>query len=93
MKKSQLNAISYYYAEQNRKKAREQAAELRIEHIFEFQKNYKTITRFVKAYGTERFLQAAKSAKKSLEKTAETPKKAVALQQASEYIARFEKNK
>ena len=49
MKKSQLNAIAYAYAEKKRRENREQLVGLGLVPVFNMQKEYKTITWFLKA--------------------------------------------
>ena len=49
MKKSQLNAISYAYAEKKRRENREELVSLGLVSVFNKQKAYRTITRFLKA--------------------------------------------
>lgn len=49
MKKSQLNAIAYAYAEKKRRANREQLVGLGLVPVFNMQKEYRTITWFLKA--------------------------------------------
>lgn len=48
MKKSQLNAIAYAYAEKKRRKNREELVRLGLVSVFDVQKEYRTITWFLK---------------------------------------------
>lgn len=49
MKKSQLNAIAYAYAEKKRRENREELVRLGLVSVFNMQKEYRTITWFLKA--------------------------------------------
>ena len=49
MKKSQLNAIAYAYAEKKRRENRGQLVRLGLVAVFNMQKEYRTITWFLKA--------------------------------------------
>lgn len=49
MKKSQLNAIAYAYAEKKRRANREQLVGLGLVPVFNMQKEYRTITWFLKS--------------------------------------------
>ena len=49
MKKSQLNAIAYAYAEKKRRENREELVRLGLVLVFNNQKEYRTITWFLKA--------------------------------------------
>lgn len=49
MNKSQLNAISYAYADKKRRENREKLVRLGLVSVFNKQKAYRTITRFLKA--------------------------------------------
>ena len=49
MKKSQLNAIAYAYAKKKRRENREELVRIGLVSVFNMQKEYRTITWFLKA--------------------------------------------
>lgn len=69
MKKSQLLAISYAYAEAAKKKYRHKAETLGIDLIFVCQSHYKTLGGFVRGYGSVAFNEAVKRCYGELKQT------------------------
>lgn len=65
---NQLNAISYYYTEKRRKENVAKLEELEINHIYNWQTHYKTLTGFINGYGTPIFNQVVEETLDRLQK-------------------------
>lgn len=92
MSMAQLRAIKYNYARMRKAKAAAQAERWNVDLLYTHQKMYKTITGYMRAYGTPRFAKAVREAQKTLISAPQTVRERYsdiitdALDQAMDYL-------